>query len=235
MNRMVFALIAMLAMSTGARAENYLYGIPGLEMQNPGYTVFDSESIVNTVERSDTGAVPNDAFCSKADEEYAKHIGEINAIRFDKRLSIVSGRNASYSLSCKTYRSVIDKLKSADDIRRLWLLFADPVVIEKVGKDDGKNQDQRKKGEVELRRLEAVSKYIEFFTKNKGWKLTDYTFLSQAFKARKDKPLSPAYAGFLSSLLTGDTEMALRIVKSIDMDNIGNTFIVPAAAEKGTK
>jgi hypothetical protein len=79
--------------------------------------------------------------------------------------------------------------------------------------------------------LEAVSKYIEFFTNNKEWKLTEYTFLSQAFKARKDKTLSPAYVQFISALLTGDAEKAFQVVRSIDLDDLGGRFIPPVTGD----
>jgi hypothetical protein len=78
---------------------------------------------------------------------------------------------------------------------------------------------------VESKRLSIVSKYIDFFTKNKEWKLSEYTFLSQAFKSRKDKALSPAFVQFIEALLTGDKEKAFQVVKSVDLENLGARFV----------
>ena len=81
--------------------------------------------------------------------------------------------------------------------------------------------------EVSIFGVQFVSKYIEFFTKNKDWKLTEYTFLSQAFKARKDKTLSPVFSRFIAAILTGDTEKTFQVVKSIDIENLGDRFNAP--------
>jgi hypothetical protein len=131
----------------------------------------------------------------------------------------------SYSVACRTFRAVVERLKSAEDIRRLWLLFGDSVTdnyAEDVLNKNGMNDETTTV--IEAQRLNTVAKYIEFFTKNKEWRLTEYTFLSQALKARKDKPLSPLFSHFIAGLLTGDAQKAYYAVMFIDLDNLGDRF-----------
>jgi hypothetical protein len=122
-------------------------------------------------------------------------------------------------------------------VRRLWLLFGDSATdafAEETLKGKGADEEINKELSllVESKRLSIVSKYIEFFTKNKEWRLVDYTFLSQAFKSRKGKPLSPAFIQFIEALLTGDTEKAFQTVKSIDLENLGARFVAPGTRER---
>jgi len=223
---MILMVIAVLTIVSGAEAKNYFYGDQELSMESNGYLLFTSDNILNTVDEADRGVRGAAAHCVSVDENTAKHIGDISVVRSDNRLSIDVSTKISYSAACNTYYSVIDRLKTADDIRRLWLLFADSATDEYAAetiKKSGDNEDVSTL--IEMRRLSDVSKYIEFFyAKNKDWKLTDYTFLSQAFKSRKDKTLSPAYIQFITALLTGDAEKAFHVVKSIDLDNLGFRF-----------
>ncbi len=232
MNRVVLMVMIFLAIASAAQAKNQFYGDQELSMLSEGYKLFISDNIINTVDKIERGADARTAYCTGADEKTAKHIGDISVVRSDNRLRISGNTKISYSAACNTYYSVVERLKTADDIRRLWLLFADSgtdgYAAETI-KKHGVNEDPS--ALIELRRLEVVSKYIEFFTNNKDWKLTEYTFLSQAFKARKDKPLSPVFAQFISALLTGDAEKAFRVLKSIDLDDLGSRFIPPVSSD----
>ncbi len=230
MNKIVLILMAVLTIATAAQAKNYFYNNDGMTMESEGYKLFASDRIVDTVAKVEADKAAG--YCSGVEENTAKNLGDANALRSDKRLAIGDSAKVSYSTSCSTFNSVVERLKSPDDVRRLWLLFADSAT------DDYAAETLKAKGPgedasvlIEMKRLEAVSKYIEFFTKNKDWKLTDYTFLSQAFKARKDKPLSPAYSQFVAALLTGDAEKAYQVVKSVDLDNLGSRFVVPEATK----
>jgi len=226
MNRVILIILALLAMATGAQAKNHVYGVEGSSVEGDGYKLFLSDNIVNTVARIDNSTSNLAAYCKSADDNTTKNLGDINAIRYDMRLSIAENSRISYAAACNTYNSVVDRLKSADDIRRLWLLFADSATDDfatQILKEKGVNEETSTV--IELKRLTVVSKYIDFFTKNKEWKLTEYTFLSQAFKSRKGKVLSPAFNQFIEALLTGDAEKAYKRVKSIDLDNLGNRFV----------
>lgn len=237
MDRVILVVMAFLAMAAGAQAKNHVYGVEGSSLVEEGYKQFVSDKIVDTVDRTIDGNKVDVGQCSGVDENTSRRLGDIASVRSDQRLSIGSKNEISYSAACLTYIAVVDRLKTADDIRRLWLLFGDSAtddfVVETL-KDKG--FDEERSILIETKRLAIVSKYIELFTKNKGWKLTDYTFLSQAFKARKGKTLSPAYRNFIEALLMGNTEKAFRVVKSIDLDNIGSRFTVPDANDdKKTK
>jgi hypothetical protein len=226
MKRTILMVIAFLTIVSGAQAKNYFYGDQVLSMESDGYKLFASDKILNTVDKAACGADGVAAYCARESENTAKHIGDMSVVRSDNRLSIDGNAKISYSAACKTYYAVVERLKTADDIRRLWLLFADSATddyaVDTIKKSAG-NEDVSTL--IEMRRLSDVSKYIEFFyTKNKDWKLTDYTFLSQAFKSRKDKALSPVYIQFITALLTGDTETAFSVVKSIDLDDLGSRF-----------
>jgi hypothetical protein len=230
MNKIILMVIAVLAIAAGAQAKNYFYGDPVLSMESEGYKLFISDNILNTVEKADRGADGVVAYCANEGDNTAKHIGDISVVRSDSRLSLGVDAKISYSVACSTYYSVVKRLKTADDIRQLWLLFADSATDDYAAetiKKSGVNEDFS--ALIEMRRLKTVSQYIEFFTRNKDWRLTDYTFLSQAFKSRKDKTLSPAYVQFITSLLTGDAEKAFQVVRSIDLDNLGSRFIAPKA------
>jgi hypothetical protein len=237
MNRIILTVMLFLTIASAAQAKNYFYGDQELSMVSEGYKLFISDNIMNTVDIIERGADARIAYCAGADENTAKHIGNINVVRSDNRLRINGNAKISYSAACNAYYSVVERLRTADDIRRLWLLFADSATdvyaVETI-KKHAANYDPS--ALIEMRRLEAVSKYIEFFTKNKEWKLTEYTFLSQAFKTRKDKTLSPAYVQFISALLTGDAEKAFQVVKSIDLDDLGSRFVPPVTSDglKGT-
>lgn len=237
MNRVILLVMAMLAMATGAQAKNYIYGDTESSIESEGYKLFTSAKIVDTVAKVDIGTGIGAGYCNSVDENTSKILGDINTIRSDNRLFIGTDTNKiSYSSACITFNSVVGRLKTADDIRRLWLLFADSAtddyVVETL-RDRGLNEESSVL--IEMRRLTIVSKYIEFFTKNKEWKLSDYTFLSQAFKSRKGKMLSPAFSQFIKALLTGDTEKAFQDVKSIDLDNIGNRFVAPGTSSPAAK
>jgi hypothetical protein len=232
MNRVILMVMAMLAMATGAQAANQVYGVGKGGVEGEGHKLFVSDKILDTVNRIDNGKGTVADYCKTVAENTSNNLGDISTIRSDKRLSIAADTKISYSDACITYNSVVERLKSADDIRKLWLLFGDSAtndfVVETL-KNKGTNEEINKEASllIELKRLAVVSKYIEFFTKNKEWKLTDYTFLSQAFKARKGKTLSPAYRLFLEALLTGDSEKAFKVVMSIDIKNLGDRFTGP--------
>ncbi|MGC1456382.1 MAG: hypothetical protein WA946_14445 [Nitrospirota bacterium] len=232
MNRVILMAMVFLAIAATAQAKNYFYGDQELSMVSDGYKLFVSDNIMNTVDKMERGADERTAYCAGADENTVKHIGDISVVRSDNRLRINGNAKISYFAACNTYYSVVDRLKTADDIRRLWLLFADSATDDYTAETINKHSANDDPGAlIEMRRLEAVSKYIEFFTKNKEWKLTDYTFLSQAFKARKDKTLSPVFAQFISALLTGDAENAFQVVRSIDLDDLGSRFIPPVTGD----
>ncbi len=235
MKRVILIVMVLLAIASTAQAKNYFCGDQELSMLSEGYKLFISDNIINTVDKIESGADARTAYCVGADENTAKHIGEIGVVRSDKRLRINGNAKISYSAACNTYCSVVERLKTADDIRRLWLLFADSATDEYAAETIKKHAVKEDPGAlIEMRRLEAVSKYIEFFTTNKEWKLTEYTFLSQALKVRKDKTLSPAYVQFISALLTGDAEKAFQVVKSIDLDDLGGRFIPPVTGDSPT-
>jgi hypothetical protein len=230
-------VMAILAMATVAQAKNQVYGGNKSSIEDEGYKLFVSDKVLDTVAGIDNGNSVGAGYCNSVDENTSKSLGDISTIRSDNRFSIAVDAKISYAASCLTYNSVVERLKTADDIRRLWLLFGDSAtddfVVETL-KNRGTNEEINEEASllIELKRLAIVSKYIDFFTKNKEWKLTDYTFLSQAFKSRKGKTLSPAFSRFIEALLTGDTEMAFRVVKSIDLDNLGDRFVAPGASER---
>lgn len=237
MNWVILMVMAMLATATGAQAKNFVYGSADRSIESEGYKLFVSDKILTTVNRvyndNSTGA----GYCNTEAENTSKNLGEISTIRSDNRLAIAADTKISYTAACSTYNSVVERLKTADDIRKLWLLFGDSAtddfVVETL-KNRGLDEEINKETSIliESKRLAIVSKYIEFFTKNKEWKLTDYTFLSQAFKSRKSKTLSPAYSQFVEALLTGDTEKAFQVVKSIDIENLGDRFIAPGTSDR---
>jgi hypothetical protein len=225
MKKTILLAVAVLTIAATAQAKNVVYRDKGSTMESEGYKLFVSDTILNTVEKVDPPAVK--AYCADAEENTAKHIGAISAVRTDDRLPLDANAKISYSAACRTYYTVLDRFKTADDMRRLWLLFADAAVDE-YALEALKNHSTAEDAAVliEMKRLNAVAKYIEFFyAKNKEWKLTDYTFLSQAFKSRKEKPLSPAFSQFIGALLTSDTEKAFQAVTSVDLDNLGARFI----------
>jgi hypothetical protein len=167
-------------------------------------------------------------YCNALEGNTSKNLGDISTLRSDNRFSIPAAAKISYPAACLTFGSVIKRLKTADDVRRLWLLFADSATDDFAAETLKKDaSDEEKSLFIELKRLDIVSKYIEFFTKNKDWKLTDYTFLAQALKSRKGKVLSPAFCRFIEALVTGDDGKAFQVVKSIDMENLGSRFIAP--------
>jgi hypothetical protein len=234
MNRMILVVMVIFALATGAQAKNQIYGVPGgsIAIAGEGYKLFVSDKILDTVERIDAGKSKDIAgYCKSADENTSKSLGEAGTLRSDDRLSIPAGKKISYSAACLTYSSMVKQLKTADDVRKLWLLFGDSATddfaVETLKKGGGTEElDKEAALLIESKRLTVVSKYIEFFyTRNKEWKLTDYTFLSQTFKSRKDKALSPAFGQFIEALLTGDKKKASQIVKSIDLENLGVRFI----------
>lgn len=233
MNRIIFTVLAVVALATGAQANNFFYGEQGLSMENEGYRLFVSDNILNTVDKADRGADGLAAYCAGEGDNTAKRIGDIGVIRSDDRLPLNGKAKISYAAACNTYYSVVARLRTADEIRRLWLLFADSATddyaVETI-KKAAINEDVS--ALIEMRRLNDVSKYIEFFTRNKEWKLTDYTFLSQAFKSRKGKTLSPAYIQFITSLLTGDAEKAIQDINYVDLDNLGSRFIAPGTGDR---
>jgi len=227
MNWVIFAVMAVLAMATGAQAKNQTYDVKGRSIEGEGYKLFVSDKIIETVDKG-SGA----GHCDTVEENTSKILGDSGAVHLDDRLSIAANTKISYSAACSAYASVIERLKSADDIRKLWLLFGDSATDDfavDTLKNKGTNEELNEEASllIELRRLAIVSKYIEFFTKNKEWRLTDYTFLSQAFKSLKGKSLSPVYRQFVAALLTGDSEKAFQVVNSIDLDNLGSRFVVP--------
>ena len=237
MKRVIPVVMAILALSTGAQAKNQVYGVEGRSIESDGYKLFASDKIVGTVYKTDTDNASGAGYCTTADENTSTSLGDINTIRSDNRLSIADTAKISYSAVCITYNAVVDRLKTADDIRRLWLLFGDSATdeyvveaLKKKGSDEKLNEEVYLM--IELKRLAIVSKYIEYFTKNNDWKLTDYTFLSQAFKARKGKILSPAYVQFIQALLTGDTEKAFHVVASIDIENLGGRLGAPNTSDR---
>lgn len=238
MKRVMITVIAVLLLAPGAHARNVVYGDKLSSIESDGYKLFVSDKILNTVGKIGPGADAAAAYCADADKNTAERIGDVNAARSDSRLPIRSDAKISYSAACATYYSVVGRLKTADDVRRLWLLFADSATDDYAAetvKNSGENDDTRVL--IEMKRLGIVSRYIEFFTKNKEWKLSEYTFLSQAFKSRKGKPLSPAFNQFIAALLTGNTEKAFEIVTSIDLENLGSRFsgAPPAGAGSSPK
>lgn len=229
MNRVILAVVAFLAMATCVQAKNHVYGVGRGGIEGEGYKQFASDKIVDTVARIAPGDKV-EAYCTTAEANTAKSLGDVATLRSDNRLSIGGQTKISYYTACVTYNAVVEGLHAADDIRRLWLLFGDSATDDYAAetlKDTG-FEDERSIL-VETKRLATVSKYIEFFTKNNEWRLTDYTFLSQAFKARKGKTLSPLFRQFIEALLTGDTEKARRAVTSIDLDNLGSRFSAAGA------
>ncbi len=236
MNRAILMVMVVLTIATGAQAKNQIYGVNkgSIVIEGEGYKLFVSDKILDTVER----IANSKDICIKEDENTSKNLGDINAIRSDNRLSLAAHVKISFSAACFTYHSVIARLKTADDIRKLWLLFGDSVTddfvvetLKKGGADEAMNEEARLL--IESKRLAVVSKYIEYFySKNKQWKLTDYTFLSQAFKSRKGNTLSLSYIQFIEALLTGDTEKAFQVVRSIDIENLGTRFITPGTRDR---
>jgi hypothetical protein len=233
MKSVILLIVAFFTMAMGAQAKNYIYHDVGSSLESEGYKLFAGDNIVNTVNKGNDNSA---GYCNSVDENTSNKLGDISTIRSDNRLTIGIDTKISYSAACFTYNTVLERLKSADDIRRLWLLFADSVTDDYAAetlKARGVTEDSSVL--IEMRRLAIVSKYIEIFTKNKDWKLSEYTFLSQAFKARKDKPLSPAFCQFITALLTGDTEKAFLVVKSIDIDSIGSRFVPPVTSGPAAK
>jgi hypothetical protein len=241
MNWVFLIVMAVLATATGAQAKNHIYGVTGasIAIEGEGYKLFVSDKILNTVDRIDNGK-SNDTGrgnCNTVEQDTSKNLGDTNAIRSDNRLSIPANTKISYAAACSTYHAVVGRLKTADDIRKLWLLFGDSVtdafVVETL-KNRGMSEEINEEVGllIESKRLSIVSQYLEYFlTKNKEWKLTDYTFLSQAFKSQKGKTLSPAYSQFIEALLTGDADKAFQVVKSIDIENLGTRFVAPGARD----
>jgi hypothetical protein len=225
MNGAILMVMVFFALAAGAQAKNHVYGVEGSSIEGEGYKLFASDKIVDTVDRNAHGNKADAGYCTGVDVNTSKSLGNIAALRADNRLSIGDHRRISYYTACLTFNSLVERLKTADDIRRLWLLFGDSAtddfVVETL-KETGFEEERSIL--IETKRLAMVSKYLEFFTKNKDWKLTEYTFLSQAFKLRKGKTLSPVYRQFIEALLTGDTEKAFRVVTSIDLDNLGGRF-----------
>ena len=228
MNQSILMVITILAMATGVQAKNSVYGVGKGGLEREGYKLFVSDKILDTISRAGTGDDLGAGYCNALEGNTTKNLGDISTLRSDNRFSIPAAAKISYPAACLTYSSVIKRLKTADDVRKLWLLFADSATdyfaaetLKKDASDDEKNLF------IELKRLDIVSKYIEFFTKNKDWKLTDYTFLAQALKSRKGKVLSPAFCRFIEALVTGDDGKAFQVVKSIDMENLGSRFIAP--------
>ncbi len=231
MNNAIITVMLILAIAAGAQASGNVYESDDSGLENAGYRLFVSDNILNTVAKPDPG-MGSAPYCAGNEEDTAKHIGDISTVRADRRVPIAADAKISYSSACNTYYSVVERLKTADDIRRLWLLFADSATdnfAAETLKKSKENEDPSLL--IEMKRLAIVSEYIEFFTRNKDWKLTDYTFLSQAFKARKEKPLSPAFSQFIAGLLTGDADKAFQIVKSIDLNNLGSRFTIPAVKD----
>jgi hypothetical protein len=235
MKRVILIVMTLLTMATGAQAKNQVYGSPGRNIEGDGYKLFVSDKILDTVVSTNSGT--GAGYCTNVDKDTSKNLGDISTIRSDDRFSIGANTKISYSAACLTYCSVVERLKTADDVRKLWLLFGDSAtdafVVETLknrGTDEAINEELSLL--IESKRLSIVSKYIEFFTKNKEWKLVDYTFLSQAFKSRKGKPLSPAFCQFIEALLTGDTEKAFQVVKSIDIENLGTRFVTPGTRDR---
>jgi hypothetical protein len=232
MNLVILIVMAVLTMTSGAQAKNNVYGVNRSSLESEGYKLFVSDKILDTVARIANDSGSSVGYCNTVDKNTAESLGDISTLRSDTRVSIPVTAKPSYFAACTTYNSVVERLKSADDIRKLWLLFGDSAtddyVVETL-KNWGKSEEIN--GEIrlliEMKRLAIVSKYIEFFTKNKEWKITDYTFLSQAYKSRKGKTLSPAYSQFIEALLTGDREKALQVLNSIDLENLGIRFMVP--------
>jgi hypothetical protein len=238
MNWIIMMVMALLTMATGAQAKNQIYGVSGRSLAGEGYQLFVSDKILDTVVSKNTGSGAGN--CTDVDENTSKNLGDISTIRSDDRFSIAANAKISYSTACLTYGSVVERLKTADDARRLWLLFGDSTTdafAEETLKSRGTDKEINDELSllIESKRLSIVSKYIEFFTKNKEWRLVDYTFLAQAFKSRKGKPLSPAYSQFIEALLTGDTEKSFQTVKSIDIENLGARFITPGTHDHNKK
>jgi len=225
MNRVVILAMLFLAVASTGRAKNHVYGTEGSSLESEGYKLFASDRIVDTVDRPKP-ADDTAAYCTGVTGTTTKNLGEADLLRNDSRLA-TGGRPLSYAAACTAYHDVTRRLTTADDARRLWLLFADSATDDyavRTEKKEGAGEDARVL--IEMRRLATVARYIEFFTRNKEWRLTDYTFLSQAAKSRKGKPLSPAFSRFVSALLTGDAETAYRAVRSVDLDNLGGRFTV---------
>jgi hypothetical protein len=228
MKRTILMAVTILAMATGAQAKNSVYGTNKGSIVNDGYKLFVSDKILDTISRTGIGDDLDAGYCNAEEKNTTYNLGDISTIRSDKRFSIPATAKTSYPAACLTYNSVIKRLKTADDARKLWLLFADSATddfaVETLKKDAS---DEEKSLFIELKRLDIVSKYIQYFTRREGWKLTDYTFLAQALKTRKGKALSPAYCRFIEALVTGDAEKAFQVVKSIDIENLGSRFISP--------
>jgi hypothetical protein len=237
MNWVILMVIAILVTATGAQAKNFVYGSTGRSIESEGYKLFVSDKILDTVSRIATDTSTVAGYCNTEADNTSKNIGDISTIRSDNRIVIAADTKISYTSACSTYISVVKRLNTADDIRKLWLLFGDSAtddfVVETL-KNRGMDEEINEETSIliESKRLAVVSKYIEFFLKNKEWKLTDYTFLSQAFKSRKGKTLSPAYSQFVEALLTGDTEKAFQVIKLIDMENLGERFIAPGTSDR---
>jgi predicted small secreted protein len=228
MKRTILMAVAILAMASGVQAKNSVYGVGSGGIVNDGYKLFVSDKILDTISRAGYGDDHDAGYCNAEERNTTKNLGDISTIRSDNRFSIPAAAKISYPAACLTFGSVIKRLKTADDVRKLWLLFADSATDEFAAETLKKDaSDEELRLYIELKRLDIVSKYIEFFTKNKDWKLTDYTFLAQALKSRKGKVLSPAFCRFIEALVTGDDEKAFQVVKSIDMENLGSRFIVP--------
>ena len=228
MKQTILMAVTILAMATGAQAKNSVYGTDKGSIVSDGYKLFVSDKILDTITRAGIGDDLDAGYCNAEEKNTTFNLGDISKIRSDKRFSIPATAKISYPTACITYNSVIKRLKTADDARKLWLLFADSATddfaAETFKKDAG---DEEKNLLVELKRLDIVSKYIQYFTRSEGWKLTDYTFLAMAIKTRKGKALSPAFSRFIEALVTGDTEEAFQVVKSIDIENLGSRFMAP--------
>jgi hypothetical protein len=228
MKRTILMAVTILAMATGAEAKNSVYGTDKGSIVSDGYKLFVSDKILDTINRTGNGVDLDAGYCNAEEKNTTYHLGDISKIRSDKRFSIPAGAKISYPAACLTYNSVMKRLKTADDVRKLWLLFADSATddfaVETLKKDAG---DEEKSLFIELKRLDIVSKYLQYFTRSEGWKLTDYTFLAQAFKTRKGKVLSPAFSRFIEALVTGNADEAFQVVKSIDIENMGSRFVAP--------
>ena len=132
MKRVILMAMAVLAITAGAQAGNYFYGAEGNSLESEGFKLFASDKILDTVDKP-TGRTGSDAgYCTDADENATKLIGDISTVRADNRLPIDANKKTSYAVACVTYYSVIERLKSADDIRRLWLLFGDSATDDYV-------------------------------------------------------------------------------------------------------
>jgi hypothetical protein len=226
---LLLAILALSLLAGKAQARDYFYRSDGSSLESEGYRLFASDDIIKTVDKAAGATDRLSRYCANVDETTSRLLGDIRSLHADSRLAIPASSATSYGEACLTYYSVLDRLTSADDIRRLWLVFADAAT------DDYAQSLVNRKGIseetrilVELRRLADVSKYIEYFSRNSGWRLSDYTFLSQAFRSRKGKSLSPAFSRFVAALLTGQTDNGLQVVKSVDLDDLGRRLAAPA-------